>query len=126
MISVPKGLLRLAALRMLSESSLSGADLQNQIVRTSSGTWHPGPGSIYFILRELLKMGFIVEVPKRGGGTTRRYIISSKGREELAKLSKDAEKEVGRQLNLLSFYSFLTGKSMLQQKVQSLSSQLSV
>ncbi len=124
MISVPKGLLRLAALRMLSESSLSGADLQNQIVRASSGTWHPGPGSIYFMLGELLKKGFIVEVPKRGGGTTRRYIISSKGREELAKLSKDAEKEVVRQLSLLSFYSFLAGKSSLQQKVQTLSSEL--
>ncbi len=55
MISVPKGLLRLAALRLLSESSLSGANLREEIVRASKGSWNPGPGSIYFMMRELLK-----------------------------------------------------------------------
>jgi len=125
MISVPKGLLRLAALRMLSESSLSGADLRAQIFRASEGSWNPGPGSIYFILRELLKGGLIVELPKRGGGTTRRYIISNKGREELARLSEATEREVGRQLGLLSIYSSLSGKNVLQRKIQSLSSELS-
>ena len=54
MISVPKGLLRLAALRLLSESSLSGANLREEIVRASKGSWNPGPGSIYFMMRELL------------------------------------------------------------------------
>src|SRR5437773_103815 len=55
MISVPKGLLRLAALRLLSESSLSGANLREEVVRASKGSWNPGPGSIYFMLRELLE-----------------------------------------------------------------------
>ena len=118
MISVPKGLLRIAALRLLSESSLSGADLKGQIVRSSNGMWNPGPGSIYFMLRELLKNGFIVELPKRGGGTTRRYLISAKGREELSRLEGETEAELSRQLALLSFYSFLAGRLDLQKKVQ--------
>ena len=120
MISVPKGLLRLAALRLLSESSLSGANLQEEIVRASKGDWNPGPGSIYFMLRELLKKGLIVELPKRGGGTTRRYVVSSKGREELARLAKETETEVSRQLRLMSLYSFLAGRVDLQKKVEEL------
>jgi len=87
MISVPKGVLRLAALKMLSESSLSGTDLARQISRTTSGEWNPGPGSIYLILGELLKKGLINELPKREGNV-RRYIISGKGKEELARLVK--------------------------------------
>jgi DNA-binding PadR family transcriptional regulator len=106
-------MLRLAALRMLSESSLSGADLQVQIVRNSGGEWRPGPGSTYFILAELLRKGLIVELPKRAG-TTRRYVISTKGREELSRLSKDSQKEVGRQLKLLSSYAQLSGKEALR------------
>ena len=75
MISVPKGVLRLAALKMLSESSLSGTDLAGQIRRVTGGEWNPGPGSIYLILGELQKKGLITELPKREGNT-RRYIFS--------------------------------------------------
>jgi DNA-binding PadR family transcriptional regulator len=122
-ISVPKGMLRLAALRLLSESSLSGADLQNQIVRSSGGEWRPGPGSIYFLLGELRNKGMIVELPKRGG-TMRRYVISSKGREELAKLSKGADAEVSKLVKLLSIYSALAGDEKLRKKVEALSGEL--
>src|SRR5437879_13428589 len=120
MISVPKGLLRLAALRLLSESSLSGANLREEIARASKGIWNPGPGSIYFMMRELLKKGIIVELPKRAGGTTRRYIITSKGREELTRLAKESETEISRQLRLQSFYSFLVGRADIQRKVEEL------
>ena len=123
MISVPKGLLKLAALRMLSESSLSGADLQNQIIRRSGGEWRPGPGSIYFILKELLKKALIVELPRRGG-TTRRYVISTKGREELSRLSGEADSEVSKLLKLLSLYSTLAGREKLHTKVAGLVDEL--
>lgn len=117
MISAPKGVLRLVALRMLSESSLSGTDLSEQVQRVTDGEWRPGPGSVYLILAELLKKGLISELPKREGNV-RRYIISAKGKEELARLSKETEAEVGRQLKLLAFYSSLAGKPELQKRIQ--------
>lgn len=117
MISAPKGVLRLAALRMLSESSLSGKDLAEQVQRVTEGEWRPGPGSVYLILAELLKKGLISELPKRGGNT-RRYIISAKGKEELARLSKQTEADVGRQLRLLAVYCSLAGKPELQRRLQ--------
>ncbi|MBI3840993.1 MAG: PadR family transcriptional regulator [Thaumarchaeota archaeon] len=117
MITVPKGALRLAALRLLSESSLSGAGLANQVSRISGGEWNPGPGSIYLILGELLKKGLITELPRREGNV-RRYIISAKGKAELADLSKRTAGDVLRQLKLLAVYSSLSGHSELATKVR--------
>ena len=122
-ISVPKGVLRLAALKMLSESSLSGTDLAGQIRRATGGEWNPGPGSIYLILGELLKRGLITELPKREGNT-RRYIISGKGKEELARLTKETDSDVARQLRLLAVYSALAGRKELKERVLSLADSL--
>ena len=119
MISVPKGILRLAALKMLSGSSLSGTDLAGQIRRVTGGQWNPGPGSIYLILGELLKKGLITELPKREGNV-RRYIISGKGKEELARLARETDADVSRQLKLLALYSALAGRKDLRDKVQTL------
>ncbi len=123
MISAPKGVLRLATLKLLSESSLSGADLAGQIRRVTEGEWNPGPGSIYLILRELHKKGLITELPKREGNV-RRYIISGKGKEELARLTKETESDVARQLRLLSVYSGLAGRKELKAKVHALAETL--
>lgn len=123
MISVPKGVLRLAALKMFSESSLSGTDLATQIRRVTGGEWNPGPGSIYLMLGELLRKGLITELPKREGNV-RRYIISGKGKEELSRLTKETESDVARQLRLLAVYSALAGKKELKAKVLSLADTL--
>ena len=119
MINAPKGVLRLAALRLLSESSMSGADLSRQISKVTGGDWKPGPGSVYLVLADLLKKGLIAELPKREGNV-RRYIVSSKGKEELARLSKETSADVGRQLKLLAVYSSLSGKPGLQKKLSDL------
>ena len=119
MISAPKGVLRLAALKMLSESSMSGSDLAEEIGRVSGGEWRPGPGSIYLILGELLKKGLITELTKREGNV-RRYIISGKGKAELEKMARMTEGDVARQLKLLAVYSSLAGKQDLERKVRSL------
>lgn len=119
MISAPKGVLRLAALRLLSESSMSGTDLSSQVERVTDGEWKPGPGSVYLLLGELHKKGLISELPKREGNV-RRYVISARGKEELTMLSKATESDVSRQLKLLAVYCSLTGKPELQKKLQAL------
>lgn len=118
MISAPKGLLRLATLKLLTESSMSGTALAQQIGRVSDGEWTPGPGSIYLILRELLERGLITELPKRGGNV-RRYVVSGKGKEELARLSKETHRSVARQLRLLAVYSALSGREDLRKRLLS-------
>jgi DNA-binding PadR family transcriptional regulator len=123
MISAPKGVLRLAALKILSESSMSGSNLAEEIGRATGGEWRPGPGSIYLILGELLKKGLITELTQREGNT-RRYIISGKGKAELERLARDAEGDVARQLKLLAVYSSLAGKHDLERKVRTVAETL--
>jgi DNA-binding PadR family transcriptional regulator len=123
MISAPKGVLRLAALKLLSESSLSGTDLAAQIRRITGGEWNPSPGSIYLMLAELLKKGLITELPKREGNV-RRYIISGKGKVELSRLAKEADSDVTRQLKLLAVYSTLAGRKGLNASILALAEDL--
>jgi DNA-binding PadR family transcriptional regulator len=123
LISAPKGVLRFAALKMLSESSMSGTDLADQMGRVTLGEWRPGPGSIYLVLKELLKKGLITELPKREGNV-RRYIISGKGKEELARLSKTTDADVAKQLKLLAVYSSLAGRAELQKRLVSLAKEV--
>ena len=101
-ISAPRGLLKLVSLQLFSESSLSGAELQEQIRKTSEGVWRPGPGSIYLLLEGLRKGEYVVELPRRGG-TVRKYVISNKGKAELARLKEAMDEEVRRQLRLLAY-----------------------
>jgi DNA-binding PadR family transcriptional regulator len=120
MISAPRGLLKLVSLQLFSESSLSGAELQEEIRKTSEGIWRPGPGSIYYLLDELRKGDFIVELPK-GGGTVRRYIISNKGKAELLKLRGEISDEVRRQLKLLAYCCDHTSNSKMAEGLRQLS-----
>jgi DNA-binding PadR family transcriptional regulator len=120
MASAPRGLLKLIALQLLSESSLSGAELQEQIRRTSAGAWKPGPGSIYFMIRGLRDEETIVELPG-GKGTTRRYVISNKGKAELEKKRGEVGREVRKQLELLAYYCDLAGEKRLSASIREIS-----
>ena len=123
MASVPRGLLQLIALQFLSESSLSGAELQEQIGRSSAGVWKPGPGSIYFMIKGLREKELIVELPA-GTGTTRRYVISNKGKAELERKKAEVAKEVRKQLEVLSYYCDLAGDKDLSASIKGLSAKV--
>ena len=123
MVSAPRGLLKLVSLQLLSESSLSGAELQEQIGHTSSGAWKPGPGSIYFMIRELRDSELVVELPRRGG-TSRRYVISNKGKAELQKLRDAVSRETKKQLKILSYYCELAGDKKLGDALRTLSGEI--
>jgi DNA-binding PadR family transcriptional regulator len=123
MINTPKGVLKLAALKLLSESSLSGTGLAQEVARVSSGEWKPGPGSIYLVLGDLLKDGLITELPKREGNI-RRYVVSKKGKEEVLRASRLTGEDVRRQLRLLALYSGLSGRDDIRAKLLQLAKEV--
>ena len=120
MVSAPRGLLKLIALQLLSQSSMSGAELQEQIRRSSQGVWKPGPGSIYFMIKALREDALIVELPGTKG-TTRRYVIANKGRTELEKRRAEVGREVRKQLDILAYFSDLAGDARLAASLRQLS-----
>jgi DNA-binding PadR family transcriptional regulator len=116
MIDIPRGMLRLVSLFLLSKSSLSGRDLAEQLRVISSGLWKPSPGSVYPILSSLLREGLIAEVPRKEGNT-RRYIITSKGKQHLEKLEREAETSILKQLKLISIVTSVIGKKELKEEI---------
>ncbi len=89
---VPKGFLRYQVLHKLKECPMSGAELTSAIETELSGFWKPKPGSIYPLLKSLLRDGLTREVPDEDG-RTRRYELTEKG-------AKFLETEVDRSREL--------------------------
>ena len=79
---VPKGFLRYRVLQKLKEGPMSGAELTSAIEEEMHGRWTPKPGSMYPLLKTLLKDGLTQEVPT-SDGRARRYELTEKGREFL-------------------------------------------
>jgi hypothetical protein len=72
------------------------------------------------MIRGLRDEDLIVELPG-GAGTTRRYVISNKGKSELHKMKGAVAKDVRKQLELLAYYSALAGEKELSASLSALS-----
>ena len=120
MASVPRGLLQLIALQFLSESSMSGAELQEQIGRSSAGSGSSGPGSIYFMIKGLREKELIVELPA-GTGTTRRYSSRTRARQSWR---KRRSARIRKQLELSPDYCDLAGDKDISASIKGLSAKV--
>jgi DNA-binding PadR family transcriptional regulator len=93
---VPKGFIRHQVLELLSEKSMSGSEIMNEIEKRTNGRWRPSPGSIYPLLAWLQDNDFVKEVSAEDGGM-KRYELTEKGKtllEEQRKIKMNFRKEV--------------------------------
>ena len=93
---VPKGFIRYHVLEALSEKSMSGSELMDEIEKHTGGFWKPSPGSIYPLLSWLQDNGYIKELPLENG--LKRYELTESGKallEEQKKIRKKFREEVG-------------------------------
>ena len=78
---IPRGFLRLYVLHRISTRPAHGYDLLQEIETKTQGVWRPGAGSIYPILKELVRGGYIrAESHKKAGKPQRIYHIAPEGR----------------------------------------------
>ena len=92
---IPRGFLRLYVLHRIAEKPAHGYDLLQEIETKTEGTWRPGPGSIYPILKELVSKGFIKsELPKKTK-SQRVYHITASGRRFLQE-SRESFQKTGK------------------------------
>ncbi len=54
----------------------------------TEGAWRPGPGTVYQLLRSLLKEGFLEKASSAGVGVTVRYSVTKKGKQELEEMQR--------------------------------------
>jgi len=87
---VPKGFLRFRVLEALSEKSMSGSELMDEIQKSTGGNWKPSPGSIYPLLAWLQDNAYIKELPTENG--FKRYELTQNGRDLLEEQTKIREK----------------------------------
>jgi DNA-binding PadR family transcriptional regulator len=78
---IPRGFLRLYVLHRIAARPAHGYDLLQEIESKTEGVWRPGAGSIYPILKELMRGGYIrAEFRKKTGKPQRIYHITPEGR----------------------------------------------
>ena len=77
---VPRGFLRQYLLKRIAEKPIHGYDLLRDIETKTEGAWRPGAGSIYPILKELVREGLIkAEAAKRSGRSQLVYHVTQEG-----------------------------------------------
>jgi DNA-binding PadR family transcriptional regulator len=54
----------------------------------TEGAWRPGPGTVYPLLRSLLKEGLLEKAGPEENGTTVKYSVTKKGKQELEEMQR--------------------------------------
>jgi DNA-binding PadR family transcriptional regulator len=81
--SVPRGFLRLYMLALLARHSETGYSIMQTIDDKTEGAWRPGPGTVYPLLRGLVKEGLAVRLGSGAKEGTLEYVATEKGKKEL-------------------------------------------
>ena len=81
--TVPRGFLRLYILTTLSRGPESGYSIMRMIDERTEGAWRPGAGTMYPLLKSLLREGLVRTSREGGRGVSRSYALTPKGRREL-------------------------------------------
>ncbi|MGI0078932.1 MAG: PadR family transcriptional regulator [Nitrososphaerales archaeon] len=100
--TVPRGFLRLYLLSLLSRQPDTGYSIMRTIDEKTEGAWRPGPGTVYPLLRTLVKEGVIkthssVRKNQKSGVP---YSLTEKGRRELQELQHNFV-SAGRNQNVM-------------------------
>jgi DNA-binding PadR family transcriptional regulator len=86
--AVPRGILRLYILSMLSKHQETGYSIMQTIEDKTEGAWRPGPGTVYPLLRRLVKEGLLEKASSAEAGVTVKYSATKKGRQELEEMQR--------------------------------------
>ncbi|MDA4136392.1 MAG: PadR family transcriptional regulator [Thaumarchaeota archaeon] len=86
--AVPRGILRLYILSMLSKRQETGYSIMRTIEDKTEGAWRPGPGTVYPLLRSLVKEDLLERVGSAETSTTVKYSVTKKGRQELEEMQR--------------------------------------
>lgn len=85
----PRGFLHFYALLSIAKKPMRGYDLMKEVEFKTDGTWRPGPGAVYPVLRKLTREGYIAARKKSGGGPAQvLYEITPVGRRGVAEAKR--------------------------------------
>ena len=73
---------------MLSKHEETGYSIMRTIEDKTEGAWRPGPGTVYPLLRSLVKEALLERAGPAEAGTTVKYSVTKKGRQELEEMQR--------------------------------------
>jgi len=73
---------------MLSKHQETGYSIMRTIEDKTDGAWRPGPGTVYPLLRSLVKESLLERVGSAETGTTVKYSVTKKGKQELEEMQR--------------------------------------
>ena len=86
--------------------------------------WSPSPGSVYYLLGELVENGLLLHIPTGEPGI-KRYVSSEKGKLSLENFKLDVRKNLYRQLVMLKVLSDLAENESLSETISSIARKIS-
>lgn len=88
--TVPRGFLRLYVLSLLSRLPETGYSIMRTIDEKTEGAWRPGPGTVYPLLKELVKEGVMrpLDTVTSNEKSSVAYSLTRKGRQELEEMQR--------------------------------------
>jgi len=84
--TIPRGFLRLYILTQLSRGPETGYSIIQKIDDRTEGAWKPGAGTMYPLLKGLLKEGLVKVARSSGRGGSKIYSLTSGGEAELERI----------------------------------------
>lgn len=86
--AVPRGFLRMYIISLVSRSPETGYSIMRHIDEKTEGTWRPGPGTIYPLLKSMSREGLIASLDHGGRQDSVAYSVTEKGKQELSDMQR--------------------------------------
>jgi len=114
LVRAPRGLLKMYIIETASKYPVSGIEISESVSSITNGVWKPGPGSIYYILKELVSKKRLSEIyfPDKN---IRKYIAAEKGLNELSTFKSFSKDIIEKQLAFL----IVTSKIIKNREIES-------
>jgi len=84
--AIPRGFLRVYILATLSRRPSTGYEIMQGIEERTEGAWRPGPGTIYPLLKSLVRERLVSATQKAKKTSKVSYTVSPAGEAELAEM----------------------------------------
>ncbi len=112
--AIPRGFLRVYILTTLSRTPMTGYDIMQRIEEKTEGAWRPGPGTVYPLLKSLVREK-LVTPSQRSTRTSRiSYTITEAGRSELAAMRAEMTSFGGKERAMMRLVSdLMEGKTLV-------------
>jgi DNA-binding PadR family transcriptional regulator len=111
--AIPRGLLRIYILTVISRAPITGYELMQRIEEKTEGAWRPGPGTIYPLLKSLVRERLVSSSQKASRTSRVSYTITTTGERALSTMRAEMSSFGRKERVVMRLVSDLVPNTML-------------